>query len=571
MQNVAPLTIHPLTRLFLGILLLLPTLLSAMTLVAGLGILFWLSLHHFPATIDLEYSSFNNYVALVYNHLQRQAVLNTGLVTIMTWLLGLPLALWLANLLADDWRGRVMLAVVTLVPIATPTALGAVAWRKFFDLLYPVDHFEYTLLALAVVQAWRVLPMMAVILWIGVNTSARPHRWTWINQRLFSRFSYPTIAIALLMSAFLTITNVSIGLLFTEGEALNHTTPLWGTWAFQLGYISGDFGQSAASLIGLVPLLALLVLPLPMLANRVQLSRPLDSPLKPSLEQENGMCMSVDRRGLRGLRGFSFGAVFFILFFLTPLIALFIQPASQGTDSNILLQLRYLITESSYRQWLTNTTLIRSGVGLMAILFGVPAGYSLARLWGPLGESAANLLLWTSLIAGPVAFIPLAWLSRYWIWIDPRWILIGFYGVSTVPVCAWFTMQALRHISLQAIQREPDIAQNQWRIPVSIIWPSIKFGLLLVLIVSFGLAVQEFTTAFVLGGTVQQQTLSVGVVTQFAYHPSLAPTLLALTICFPTALGIFICAFIARSFLRTIQGDQNRFSKKNSIFSTRTC
>jgi len=485
LQNVAPLTIHPLTRLFLGILLLLPTLLSAMTLVAGLGILFWLSLHHFPATIDLEYSSFNNYVALVYNHLQRQAVLNTGLVTIMTWLLGLPLALWLANLLADDWRGRVMLAVVTLVPIATPTALGAVAWRKFFDLLYPVDHFEYTLLALAVVQAWRVLPMMAVILWIGVNT-----------------------------------------------------------------------------------LLALLVLPLPMLANRVQLSRPLDSPLKPSLEQENGMCMSVDRRGLRG---FSFGAVFFTLFFLTPFIALFIQPASHGTDSNILLQLRYLITESSYRQWLTNTTLIRSGVGLMAILFGVPAGYSLARLWGPLGESAANLLLWTSLIAGPVAFIPLAWLSRYWIWIDPRWILIGFYGVSTAPVCAWFTMQALRHISLQAIQREPDIAQNQWRILVSIIWPSIKFGLLLVLIVSFGLAVQEFTTAFVLGGTVQQQTLSVGVVTQFAYHPSLAPTLLALTICFPTALGIFICAFIARSFLRTIQGDQNRVSKKNSIFSTRTC
>lgn len=556
---VQPTHLHPLLRFFWALFLLLPTLCSTLLLACGLGLLFWLSLHEYSTApgFELTYKSFNNYIDLARTYLQRQAIFNTLLVTVMTLLVGLPLANLLANFLVQSESGRWVLVMALLIPVTMPTAFGAFAWQQFFTLL-PFHGDFITLSGITVVQIWRLLPMMTALLFIGFVAYRREKNGTRLNAENANFLSYfrfksasarnarfanirvhlrpnnPALAIALCLSAFLVITNVSVSLIYTNGQAINEMTPLWGQWAFHLGYTSGQFGLGAASLMTMMPLLLLLIIPIPILADRIQLRRQ---------PHPHARITFIHR----------FGAFCIGIFFILPLIALFIQPTSQqDTLPPFTHQLHYLLFESNYRQWLTNVTLNRGGVALLSLLFGLSAGYSLARLWGPFGRPIAAILVWISLLASPVAFIPFAWLGRYLAWADTRWLLMGFYASTTMPISAWFTMQILQRISHQVIKQKPATAHNRWLLLGHAIWPTLKLGMSVVLIISLGLAVQEFVTAFVLGAPSPYQTLSVGVITELAYHPELSPLLVAVAIGLPTLLGIFICVVALRSLITTV-------------------
>ncbi len=67
-----------------------------------------------------------------------------------------------------------------------------------------------------------------------------------------------------------------------------------------------------------------------------------------------------------------------------------------------------LFTETMFAQWLLNTAMVGVLVVGVTLLLAVPAGYSLARLTGRLGEQLGIAIFLTYLVPPTILFIPLS-------------------------------------------------------------------------------------------------------------------------------------------------------------------
>ncbi len=100
--------------------------------------------------------------------------------------LELVLALMIALLLDQRWRGRDVVRTLALIPWALPTTVMALGWRWIFNTPYgPVDHFarivglgslnilgdpRLTWMATVWADVWKTTPFAALILLAGLQT-----------------------------------------------------------------------------------------------------------------------------------------------------------------------------------------------------------------------------------------------------------------------------------------------------------------------------------------------------------------------------------------------------------------
>lgn len=100
--------------------------------------------------------------------------------------LELVLALMIALLLDQRWRGRDVVRTLALIPWALPTTVMALGWRWIFNTPYgPVDHLtrsvglgslnilgnpSYTWMATVWADVWKTTPFAALILLAGLQT-----------------------------------------------------------------------------------------------------------------------------------------------------------------------------------------------------------------------------------------------------------------------------------------------------------------------------------------------------------------------------------------------------------------
>ena len=170
-------------------LLLMPAALL-MALVFGWPMLryAWLSFHADSVLTGLVpvANGGANWLRLLADDRFWQDVLQTGRFALVSVTAELFLALLIALLLDQRWRGRGAVRALTLLPWALPTTMMALGWRWIFNTPYgPLEAVtasfglgplnlmaspQWTWLATVVTDVWKTTPFITLILLAGLQT-----------------------------------------------------------------------------------------------------------------------------------------------------------------------------------------------------------------------------------------------------------------------------------------------------------------------------------------------------------------------------------------------------------------
>ena len=285
----------------MNLLLLLPALLL-------MGLVFvwpmlrygWLSFHADSVLTGLNPvpNGGANWVRLLDDQRFWQDTLQTTRFAGVSVGLELLLALAIALLLDQRWRGRGMVRALTLLPWALPTTMMALGWRWIFNTPYgPIERLTqmlglgplnllstpmWTWLVTVLADVWKTTPFIALLLLAGLQT---------IPEDLYSAFrleggrpvqALTSITLPLLMPYVL------IALLFRGAQAfgvfdliqvLTGGGPAGSTESVALyAYLNAmrflDFGYSATAMLAGFLLLTLTMLILAMLLRLTGLIKP---------------------------------------------------------------------------------------------------------------------------------------------------------------------------------------------------------------------------------------------------------------------------------------------------------
>lgn len=211
----------------------------------------------------------------------RQALWNTFRFAIVSNLIVVVLATALAELLTRDFKGKWFVRFLVLLPWVAPVSLAAITWLWTLDSIFsPIDWLlremglitenmywlgrpELAVWAVIIAQAWRIVPLAAVIVMAGLvaiptdinDAVAVDGAGTW--RKMFQvtiPLLAPIIAVAVLFGVILSISDMSLVFILTRGGPTNSTQVL-STWAFIKGIEGGALGQGAAVALFLLPVL----------------------------------------------------------------------------------------------------------------------------------------------------------------------------------------------------------------------------------------------------------------------------------------------------------------------------
>ena len=213
----------------------------------------------------------------------RIALRNTVVFTVLAQVAVVVLATVLGFVLSADFRGKWLVRFLILLPWTTPVALSALAWLWMLDSLF--SPFNWILASLHVIpdgtpvawlgqdslavgsvvalQAWRTLPLAAVILMAGL-TSIPPE----LNEQaevdgagFWKRFFditlpllAPIMMVAILFGIVATFTDMAAVYILTNGGP-GYATQVLGSWSFYTGIQGGSLAEGAAIGIFMFPVL----------------------------------------------------------------------------------------------------------------------------------------------------------------------------------------------------------------------------------------------------------------------------------------------------------------------------
>jgi multiple sugar transport system permease protein len=176
-----------------------------------------------------------------------------------------------------------------------------------------------------------------------------------------------------------------------------------------------------------------------------------------------------------------------------------------------LENLRALFEDTLFLTWAWNTLAIGALVVVVTLLLAVPAGYSLARLTGRVGEHLAIGIFLTYLVPPTILFIPLSRIVGLLGLQDSIWALVLVYPSFTVPFCTWLLMGFFKAIPKDVEEAAMMDGLSRFGAFVKVILPMSVAGLLTTVIFSFTLVMQEFVYALTFVTSARNFTISVGV------------------------------------------------------------
>jgi multiple sugar transport system permease protein len=230
---------------------------------------------------NLNFVGFDTFARVIDDPVFRQALWNTFWFAIVANLFVVILATALAEVLTRDFKGKWLVRFLILLPWVAPVSLATVTWLWTFDSIFsPIDWLlretgfitenmywlgrpQLAKGAIVAVQAWRIVPLAAVIVMAGLAAipddindavavdGAGP--WRRIFQVTIPLLA-PIIAVAVLFGVILSISDMSLIFVLTRGGPTNSTQVL-STWAFIKGIEGGALGQGAAVALFLLPVL----------------------------------------------------------------------------------------------------------------------------------------------------------------------------------------------------------------------------------------------------------------------------------------------------------------------------
>jgi multiple sugar transport system permease protein len=226
-----------------------------------------------------------NFAELFRDRIFLQALRNTIVFAVVSQFLSIVLGQLTAFVLMRDFRGKPLVRVLILLPWAVPIALGVLGWKWMYDSLYSIINWtlralhilgpdqwpnwlgtpDLAMISVIVVHAWKAFPFAAVV-FMGALTAipqdiidaAKVDGASYFRQMFQINLPIiaPIVSIGLIFSTVFAFTDMSVVWLLTKGGPINSTHVL-GSYAFQVGIVSGDIGQGAAISLFLVPILML--------------------------------------------------------------------------------------------------------------------------------------------------------------------------------------------------------------------------------------------------------------------------------------------------------------------------
>lgn len=262
-------------------------LLPAVVYIVGLvGIPFFLAIGYSLSDVTVGDPSFDfvglrNFRTILGDDVFRRALWNSVFVTLTTLVLVVVLSKVLALVLTRRFRGRWLLRLLVLLPWTTPASLASIAWLWLLDSIFsPIDwvfrhlgliegnlhwlgNSKLALVSVIVVQAWRIVPLSALIVMAGIIAIPDDLRdaaqidgagfWRTLFEVTIP-LTLPVMAVAALFGGVVIFTDMAVVYVLTRGGPINATQTL-PTWAFFRGIGGGDLGQGAAIALFLLPVL----------------------------------------------------------------------------------------------------------------------------------------------------------------------------------------------------------------------------------------------------------------------------------------------------------------------------
>jgi multiple sugar transport system permease protein len=172
---------------------------------------------------------------------------------------------------------------------------------------------------------------------------------------------------------------------------------------------------------------------------------------------------------------------------------------------------KFIFEDTNYPTWLLNTLLVGLAVVGITLLLAMPAGYALARLAGPWGQSAGVAIFLVYLIPPTLLFLPLSRIVTNLDLKDSLWALILVYPSFTIPFATWLLVGFFKTIPQELEDAALVDGCSRIKAIYRIVLPISLPGILTVVIFAFSLCVNEFIYAFTFISTSEQRTVSAGI------------------------------------------------------------
>jgi multiple sugar transport system permease protein len=191
-------------------------------------------------------------------------------------------------------------------------------------------------------------------------------------------------------------------------------------------------------------------------------------------------------------------------------------------ESPTVGNIRKLLFETDYPQWLVNTMAVAVCSTFLSIFASVLAAYAITRLRFRGAQTAGLLIFLAYLVPPSILFIPLATMIYSLGIYDSNWALILTYPTFLIPFCTWLLMGYFKSIPYEleecALIDGATRLQILWKITLPLAVP----GLISAGIFAFTLSWNEFIYALAFISSTEQKTVPVGVLTQLVegdvYH-----------------------------------------------------
>ncbi|MCC6176504.1 MAG: carbohydrate ABC transporter permease [Chloroflexi bacterium] len=174
----------------------------------------------------------------------------------------------------------------------------------------------------------------------------------------------------------------------------------------------------------------------------------------------------------------------------------------------------YLFQKTLYARWLLNTLIVSISSTAISLLFGILAGYALARLRFA-GAAVLGVGVFISyLVPQTLLFIPMFDVIKSLSIGDTYWALILTYPTFLIPFCTWLLMGYFKSIPKELEESAMIDGSSRLRALRDIVLPLAMPGILSAGIFAFTLSWNEFIYSLVFITTTPMKTLPVGVVNE---------------------------------------------------------
>ena len=187
-----------------------------------------------------------------------------------------------------------------------------------------------------------------------------------------------------------------------------------------------------------------------------------------------------------------------------------------------LMHIHKLLFETSYPQWLLNTTMVSVAATAISLFSSVCAAYAIERLRFT-GARYVGLAIFLAYLVPPsILFIPLAAIVLQLGLYDSDWALILTYPTFLVPFCTWLLMGYFRTIPYELEECAMIDGASRLQVLWSITLPLAVPGLISAGIFAFTLSWNEFIYALTFISSSENKTVPVGAITELVegdvYH-----------------------------------------------------